>query len=161
GTVNAKPGLPPVAVSVDLTGPLPRYDPTDLRDALEQALGTRRDLREALRERPRRASRSARPGDRKRALEALAKLNPEPADAYDSWLKTGMALHAVDAGEAMLDVWDQWSAQSDRYEPGACAGKWASFRADRGSEPTVGLGSLIHWAKEDGGAGANGAAPDA
>src|SRR5262249_15558092 len=42
--------------------------------------------------------------------------------------------------------WDRWSRQSDHYEEGACARKWATFSAGGG----LTLGSLVHWAEEDG-----------
>jgi hypothetical protein len=58
-----------------------------------------------------------------------------------------MALHAVDPSEGMLAEWDRWSqAARDQYEDGACAAKWETFTPDGG----LGLGTLIHWAREDG-----------
>ena len=48
---------------------------------------------------------------------------------------------------AMLAVWDEWSRLApDKYTPGACAAKWRSF----GRRGGLTLGSLIHWAREDG-----------
>jgi len=80
------------------------------------------------------------------ALTALSHLNPERSTAYDPWLRTGMALHAVDPSEGMLIIWDQWSKQAEgKYQPGDCEAKWATFSADGG----LGLGDLLRWARLD------------
>jgi primase-like protein len=56
-----------------------------------------------------------------------------------------MALHSVDL--SLLHEWDSWSRLApEKYEAGACAEKWKTFDASRG----ITLGSLIHWAQEDG-----------
>ncbi len=83
--------------------------------------------------------------NRELALDALARLNKSRTINYDDWLHVGMALHSVD--QSLLPAWDGWSQScSDKYQPGACAGRWASFTAGSG----VGLGSLIYWARQDG-----------
>jgi hypothetical protein len=88
------------------------------------------------------------PGDCERALAALAGLGAWRAAVYETWLQVGMALHSVDAGPAMLSAWDQWSRYCpEKYQGGACAAKWATFKQDG----AITLGSLIHWAREDGG----------
>src|SRR5262249_10152263 len=89
------------------------------------------------------------PSDRALALSALAGLNKQRADDYDSWLKVGMALHSVDQDEGMLEVWDKWSQTcEEKYQDGECEDKWDTF--DNEHEGAVTLGSLIHWAHEDG-----------
>lgn len=80
--------------------------------------------------------------DREVALSALNALSAERADQYSGWLAVGMALHAVDA--SLLSDWDAWSRSSGKYRDGNCSTKWASFNG-RG----LGLGSLIHWARND------------
>lgn len=89
------------------------------------------------------------PSDRTRAVEALHALNGSRAVGYDDWLRVGMALHSVDSSDSMLSEWDAWSKSRapDKHEAGECAKKWASFSSNG---RTVGLGSLIHWAKADG-----------
>lgn len=87
--------------------------------------------------------RETRLADRELALAALAGLSAERADGYHDWLLVGMALHATDP--QLLDSWDEWSRQSTHYSSGCCAEKWQSFDGS-----AVGLGSLIHWAREDG-----------
>jgi putative DNA primase/helicase len=58
-----------------------------------------------------------------------------------------MALHDADSSEAMCSEWDNWSSRCpDKYEQGRCTEKWKSFSKGGG----IGLGSLIHWARQDG-----------
>ena len=83
--------------------------------------------------------------DEELALEALDHLAPWRTDDREAWLKVGMALHSVDEG--LLDYWDGWSQQSEKYRPKECARQWRSFKADGG----IGLGSLIAWARADSG----------
>jgi hypothetical protein len=134
GTTNRKPECQPVPVRLlDASGP--RYD--------------RRDL--AARIPPPRASSTFRlhasPDDRELALSALAALKSSRFDDYDEWLHIGMALHAVDSSASMCAEWDRASrCMLDKYEEGACAAKWQTF--DQNGKIT--LGSLLHWAEEDG-----------
>jgi hypothetical protein len=88
------------------------------------------------------------PVDRKLALSALAGLNKERCEDYDSWVHVGMALHSVAEDDEMLDAWTDWSRQSDKHQNGDCIAKWSSFNRDRSGGIT--LGSLVHWAEEDG-----------
>jgi hypothetical protein len=80
------------------------------------------------------------------AVVALAHLSPARAESYTNWLHVGQALHAVWGG--LLDDWDSWSQGCpSKYEPGACAAKWTTFRADGGLR----LRHLIDWAHADSG----------
>ncbi len=81
--------------------------------------------------------------DRELALSALAGLAPHRADHYSDWLAVGMALHSLDS--SLLPEWESWSRQSDKFVPGECARKWATFDGQG-----VGIASLFHWAKNDG-----------
>ena len=83
--------------------------------------------------------------DRALALEALDHLAPWRADDREAWLKAGMALNSV--SNDLLHVWDEWSQQSEKYQPKECARQWRSFKAEGG----IGLGSLISWARTDSG----------
>ena len=47
------------------------------------------------------------------AIEATWAMPPEAADDYDIWITAGQALHSLD--ESLLDVWEDWSKQSDKY----------------------------------------------
>jgi len=78
------------------------------------------------------------------ATEATWALPPAAADDYDVWITVGQALHKLD--ESLLDLWDNWSKQSDKYRSGECLKKWQSFTKEGG----LTLGSLIHIAKENG-----------
>lgn len=77
------------------------------------------------------------------ARSALAGLRAERAEGYWDWLQIGMALKSV--SDSLLPDWDNWSKRSAKYAEGVCAGKWRSFNGHG-----VGLGTLIHFAKQDG-----------
>ena len=78
------------------------------------------------------------------ATEAMWSLPPEACDDYDIWITIGQSLHSLD--DSLLDQWDNWSKQSQKYSDGECQKRWKSF--DKGGART--LGSLIHHAKEYG-----------
>jgi len=82
--------------------------------------------------------------DMKLALEAMNALPSEAADDYDIWITIGQSLHTLD--ESLLDEWDEWSKQSDKYKEGECLRRWRSFSKTGGR----GVGSLIHIAQEHG-----------
>jgi hypothetical protein len=85
--------------------------------------------------------------DRELALSALGGLNSSLASNYLDWLRVGMALHSVGSDRQMLEAWDSWSRQCpEKYQPGACEAKWQSL----GKKGGLGIGSLIHWAREAG-----------
>ena len=70
----------------------------------------------------------------------LPKLDPDCG--YSDWLKVGMALHHQGSGAAeWLELFDEWSAQSNKYQPGEPQRKWSSF--DIFPESTLTLASLI------------------
>lgn len=76
-----------------------------------------------------------------RALEVLKHIKPR--DAYDPWIRVGMALHSVDDG--LLSDWVNWSRGCSNFDEGECLAKWQSFK---GSGVTI--GSLYFLAKQDG-----------
>ena len=80
----------------------------------------------------------------KEAVDALWKLPPEAADDYDVWITIGQSLHSVD--DSLLEQWDEWSKQSEKYKEGECHRRWLSFSKGGGR----GIGSLFHLAKEHG-----------
>lgn len=77
--------------------------------------------------------------------EILPRLNSARADSYEEWLAVGMALFHAGADCA---VWENWSRQSGKFKEGVCAEKWKSFAGAGGS--TLGIGSLVEWARADG-----------
>ena len=76
--------------------------------------------------------------------EAMWSLPIEACDDYDIWITIGQTLHSTD--ESLLDAWDEWSKQSEKYQEGECHRRWLSFSKGGGR----GLGSLIHIAQEHG-----------
>lgn len=77
-------------------------------------------------------------------LEALSHLATRRADARDTWLRVGMALHS--AGDQWLEPWIEWSKKSAKYAPGECEKLWASFRRSSG----ITARTILYWAREDG-----------
>ena len=82
--------------------------------------------------------------DMQLAVEAMQALPAEAADNYDIWLTIGQSLHSLD--ESLLEEWDDWSKQSDKYKDGECHKRWLSFSKGGGR----GIGSLFYIAKENG-----------
>ena len=82
--------------------------------------------------------------DMQLAVEAMQALPAEAADDYDIWLTIGQSLHSLD--ESLLEEWDEWSKQSDKYKEGECHKRWLSFSKGGGR----GIGSLFYIAKENG-----------
>ena len=78
------------------------------------------------------------------ATEAMWSMPPEAADDYDIWITVGQSLHSLD--DSLLDAWEEWSKQSEKYRPGECRRRWLSFSKGGGR----GIGSLIHVAQENG-----------
>ncbi|MBS2008237.1 MAG: PriCT-2 domain-containing protein [Cyanobacteria bacterium SZAS TMP-1] len=68
--------------------------------------------------------------DPQSVLDALAAISPD-AD-YRDWVKVGMALKT---GGFDLQVWEDWSSNSNKYRPGECGRKWKTFK---GQAVTVG-----------------------
>jgi len=78
------------------------------------------------------------------AREAMWAMPPEATDDYDIWIMVGQSLHTLD--ESLLEEWDNWSKQSEKYKDGECHRRWLSFSKGGGR----GLGSLIHVAQQNG-----------
>jgi hypothetical protein len=73
----------------------------------------------------------------------VAPLQTIPADDYTTWITVGLALHAESGGRSDgLAMWDTWSAGSEKYLPGECATRWATFKTSAGSMAT---GGKIFW----------------
>lgn len=92
------------------------------------------------------------------ARDALRHLPPSMLDEYDSWLRIGFALHAQFAGaDEALALWDTCSHSSPKYEPGACAAKWATMRDDKAANVT--MRSVLQEARRYGWRGSSPAVP--
>jgi hypothetical protein len=71
----------------------------------------------------------------------------DPSSDYATWVSIGMAVHHCLNGGG-LELWDNWSQQSEKYSNGASLQKhWHSF--GKTSTP-VGYGTLLHYAKQGG-----------
>lgn len=82
--------------------------------------------------------------DMRVAVEAMWGMPPEAADDYDIWIMVGQSLHSLD--ESLLDEWDKWSQQSNKYTDGECLRRWHSFTKGGGR----GVGTIVHLAKQNG-----------
>lgn len=70
-------------------------------------------------------------------------LSPERATNYDSWIRVGWCLYNIDP--RLLPEWETFSRKSTKYVEGECQTMWRSkMRKD-----SLGMGSLMKWARED------------
>ncbi|MHB8628761.1 MAG: bifunctional DNA primase/polymerase [Aggregatilineales bacterium] len=82
--------------------------------------------------------------DYERAQAACETISASRLSDYDTWLRIGMALHAL--GSAGLPLWDTLSARdTGNYKPGECERKWATF----GKRSGVNLATLFYHADQD------------
>jgi P4 family phage/plasmid primase-like protien len=82
--------------------------------------------------------------DMQLAVSAMWALPIEAVDDYDIWIAIGQSLHELD--ESLLEQWDEWSKQSDKYKEGECHKRWLSFTKGGGR----GVGTLYHLAEQNG-----------
>jgi hypothetical protein len=84
---------------------------------------------------PRKPAQPFRPrsDDDQRVVDALRRI---PSDERETWLRVGMALRSH-FGESGLDLWNRWSASSEKYDANAQERAWRSFRGDGVSIATV------------------------
>ena len=68
----------------------------------------------------------------RRALEVYGNADLD----YDEWLAVGMALRNLEDEEAAFELFDTWSASSDKYDSELTKAKWWSFR------PADGVGGI-------------------
>lgn len=84
-----------------------------------------------------------------RIRSALAAL---PADDYDAWWQTGLALYrsTLEPQQAYA-TWLEWSATcADKFSEQACQDKWASFATSGQPASAITLGTIFHRAKQAG-----------
>lgn len=82
----------------------------------------------------------------------LMLLSEERCDNYADWLRVLMAVHhefanTPDEGSA-LELVDEWSRNSSKYQPNEVGTKWKSF-GNAAQSADVTIRSLRHWATED------------
>lgn len=92
-----------------------------------------------------------------RVRSALAVL---PADDYDVWWQTGLALYrSTLEPQQAYSIWLEWSATScDKFSEQACQDKWVSFSSSGQPASAITLGTIFHRAKQAGWAEATHAA---
>lgn len=77
----------------------------------------------------------------------LSCLKSKTCDDYNSWQNVGFILNNISNGdEEFLDIWNEWSKQSNNYQDGACDNKWFSMKVKKDG---LGIGTLKMMAKED------------
>jgi ferredoxin len=87
-----------------------------------------------------------------KAQECLDRLSSVRCDDYGSWIDVGMALHAIFTGERVFQIWHEWSKKSSSYvSEQDCRQHWDTFSAKGNGTGRLGVGSLIHWVREDNG----------
>jgi|GEM_PF-6718461 len=77
------------------------------------------------------------------AAHALTQIDAGRAEAYETWVEIGMSLSEL--GAIGLNLWEQWSKQSAKYDPYACGEKWQSFTPGDG----VTLATLLFYAEQE------------
>lgn len=71
------------------------------------------------------------------------------ADDYQEWAKIGQALFNTDETEQSLNIWKDFSSQSEKYDEAICESYWIDFGKRAKRENCITLGSLIFMAKQD------------
>jgi hypothetical protein len=130
---------------------LPPVTPAQLREFirefefLAEVYGATPKNQSSIDEEPRVSSELA--DSRGHIASAVASLPAELADDYHTWVRVGLAIKAAlpdDPGLA-LELWDEFSAKSEKYDPESINDKFSSFHAER-----IGAGTLYRLAKEAG-----------
>lgn len=70
--------------------------------------------------------------------QMLFELPAEFYDDYQHWLRIGLALSSYSSSRAMLQLFEEWSKQSAKYQPGCCS---SAFQGNG----TLTIGTLIHY----------------
>lgn len=146
GSCNCKIKGDPKFVTVELFDR--RYDPGDFREHLEVVVPVRAA-------KPIAPGTSSIAGTGDKASDAdvfvakmcMKSMGSTRAVDRDNWIGVGMALKSMGRQE-LFSCWDSFSRLcSDKYDEQDTLKTWDSFRPIG----TIGLGSLIHWARSDSG----------
>lgn len=81
------------------------------------------------------------------ALGILNQLAKSRAEIYPEWLQVGKALYSL--GDDGLLLWDTWSKNSTKYQPGLCAQTWKNFNPEIITAEGITLNDLIAWVQID------------
>ena len=93
-----------------------------------------------------RALRQLEPEEKEYYKDHVMNLNPERADSYAEWVNVGLCLHNIHPD--LLDVFLDFSAQSEKYNEADCIQKWNKLTflndGERLKKPT-----LLFWSRSD------------
>ena len=79
--------------------------------------------------------------------QLLDMLNKKRFDNYNDWLDIGIVLFNISNGHIdYLNVWDEYSQNSTKYQIDCCQQKWNSFEE---KNEQLDIGSLMFWAQND------------
>lgn len=82
-----------------------------------------------------------------RYLDRLDKEKPEAVADHDLWLKVGMALaHEFNKSDEALDLWEGWSAKSEKFDAKDLMYRWKSFSVKGEVGKVTTMGSIIKMA---------------
>lgn len=106
--------------------------------------GNKRNIKEINRDKKNYDKKTEDPNIINRYLQMLL---PFRRDNYNSWLEIGLALYNIgDGSKDYLELWDNFSKKSDKYQEGICARKWSSFTK---KDNLLNIGSIRYWAQID------------
>lgn len=112
---------------------------------------TKNEYKEKVKEKEKRKKKT---NDDRNVEEKLAEcrkllplLSQNRVDEYDDWMRLGWCLFNIAQGcNEGLDLWDEKSQESSKYDAGSCEEKWEKMNL---KEDGLNMGSLKQWAKED------------
>jgi hypothetical protein len=80
----------------------------------------------------------------RQAIDAI-----EPDCGYELWSKVGMGLHhQFDGSEEGFELWDEWSARGEKYNPKEMRAKWNSFGVDLKRHEPVTAATIMGMARD-------------
>ncbi len=83
----------------------------------------------------------------KQLKKALSYLDPDMR--MKEWYGIGMGLyHQYDGDDEGFSLWDEWSAEGVKYEPGTMRARWRSFKADLRLTNPITAATILKMAKQ-------------
>lgn len=80
--------------------------------------------------------------DERKIKALLSLLSPKRYESEPDWIRVGWCLHNI--SKSNLELWTEWSRQSDKFQEGECEKQWRRFRNEGYKMP-----SLCNWARTD------------
>lgn len=121
----------------------------DKVDEVKQFATLRKEAKEKPKENVARNTMSI-PSNLETIHKLVMMLKLDRADSYHDWIDVGMCLKNIDSVHG-LNLWIEFSKQSNKYKEGCCDKLWKSFevRKKEKGELAITEGSLRLWAKKD------------